>query len=27
LSVKITTTNGGIVDEQTKRWSGQIFWK
>ena len=25
LSVKITTTNGGIVDEQTKRWSGQIF--
>jgi hypothetical protein len=25
LTVKITTTEGAIVDKQTKRWSGQIF--
>lgn len=25
LTVKITTTDGNVVDRTTKRWSGQIF--
>ena len=27
LTVKITTTNGTIVDEKTYRWMNQIYWK
>lgn len=25
LTVKITTTNGFVVDHKVKRWSGQLF--
>lgn len=25
LTVKITTTNGAVVDHKVKRWSGQLF--
>jgi hypothetical protein len=25
LTVKITTTDGDVVDQKTKRWSSQIF--
>lgn len=25
LTVKITTTDGSIVDDKVKRWTGQIF--
>ena len=25
LTVKITTTNGAVVDEKVRRWTGQLF--